>query len=1138
MRDNVESNGANTLNWTLGIDVGEHSVGLAAVEYPSEEEVPTILAAVSYIHDGGADPDGQVNESRKARAGTARRTRRLRRRRRARLLELERVLSSFGCVAPNLDSVDLHAPWLARAALTQNKIDNDDERSRLLALAIMHMGRYRGWRNPWSKLNQLANLADQGPSANLKKMRTKAAERLGVDVENTRTIGELAATLLTLDSDLWFRPRQISAKRKRREGKDAKSAPKEDKILFEQIRQEDIYNELQLIAQVQQLDDDFFDQVSEALFKQEAPTVRSDRIGRDDLDGTLRAPMASLTFQEFRIRTTIANLRTREAKEPLTPGISEDIVQYLLSWRDENAPSWQNVEEHFEIRLSETSGTRAPIDTTSVTIEHSQIPALAQWWASADSDMRGDLVLGLSDSTGNYDNEMLENLREGLSDKELANLDDLKLPSGRAAYGLRSLSRMNEIMREQSCDLYTARQRAYPFDHQGNVVDEYWKPSKDSFAVPTGQPTVDRNLKIVGRFLSAATAKWGAPSKVVIELAREASLGDVALRELKNEQDKRRIFNDHIRVHLQSQGVSNPSRRDIAKYTFIERQGSQCLYCGTSIGWDNTEIDHIVPRATGGSNRVSNLAAVCRRCNAEKGKQPFGQWAKMASRPEVSLGAAIERVNNWDRQVGALDKGKQQRQINKEFANYKKDVITRLKRTSNDDPLDERSLAPTSYAAVAVRERVEQFLESQPGYDPNDQHQRVRVFSGNITSLARIQGQFNQKIMLRGESKKTRLDRRHHALDAIVLTSMRQSVAKVLVERDDLYKASRLGELSDNSREFYGESFADQTLFRQWLGTMEILSDLTKTLIDEDGLPVIYPLRLRPQIGRMHDDTGRSLLTKQLGDTFSSQEIQRITDRRVYQALFMELDDERAIPEDPNRFAVDEHGVSLGGSDKITLFDGGGGMLRIGTSGFNLGTIHHARVYAWRDRKGNISYGMIRVFGGEFGRIGFRKKGVNLFRAELPSWSESWRLADNRVLAAIASEGAQYIGWLTDGDELDFGSIATMPGKESHEFFTHYPETRWRIAGYDSATNLTLRPLYLAAEGLLGKPDPIIHKVIKGKGWRPVVNDVCAVATLQVIRRTTLGRPRWHSDTLPTSWSPSKEAIRLLDDGKNGLTTD
>ncbi len=70
----------------VGIDVGDRSVGAAAVEYDDDGWPIRILSAVSHIHDGGMDPDtAKSPQSRLATTGVARRTRRLTRRRRRRL---------------------------------------------------------------------------------------------------------------------------------------------------------------------------------------------------------------------------------------------------------------------------------------------------------------------------------------------------------------------------------------------------------------------------------------------------------------------------------------------------------------------------------------------------------------------------------------------------------------------------------------------------------------------------------------------------------------------------------------------------------------------------------------------------------------------------------------------------------------------------------------------------------------------------------------------------------------------------------------------------------------------------------------------------------------------------------------------
>ncbi|AXK39325.1 RNA-guided endonuclease IscB [Crenobacter cavernae] len=51
----------------------------------------------------------------------------------------------------------------------------------------------------------------------------------------------------------------------------------------------------------------------------------------------------------------------------------------------------------------------------------------------------------------------------------------------------------------------------------------------------------------------------------------------------------------------------------------LEKWGRQCAYCGT--GNVPLQVEHIQPKAKGGSNRVSNLTLACRQCNEKKGKR-------------------------------------------------------------------------------------------------------------------------------------------------------------------------------------------------------------------------------------------------------------------------------------------------------------------------------------------------------------------------------------------------------------------------------------------------------------------------------------------------------------------------------------
>ena len=56
-----------------------------------------------------------------------------------------------------------------------------------------------------------------------------------------------------------------------------------------------------------------------------------------------------------------------------------------------------------------------------------------------------------------------------------------------------------------------------------------------------------------------------------------------------------------------------------------------CAYCGATEVPLN--LDHVIPRARGGSDRVSNLVCACVPCNEEKGAQPVEKF--LAGRPAV-----------------------------------------------------------------------------------------------------------------------------------------------------------------------------------------------------------------------------------------------------------------------------------------------------------------------------------------------------------------------------------------------------------------------------------------------------------------------------------------------------------------------
>ena len=60
------------------------------------------------------------------------------------------------------------------------------------------------------------------------------------------------------------------------------------------------------------------------------------------------------------------------------------------------------------------------------------------------------------------------------------------------------------------------------------------------------------------------------------------------------------------------------SKRHVKRATFRDC-GHRCVYCGTSLGFENATLDHVIPLSRGGDHAPGNLVAACRACNQLKG---------------------------------------------------------------------------------------------------------------------------------------------------------------------------------------------------------------------------------------------------------------------------------------------------------------------------------------------------------------------------------------------------------------------------------------------------------------------------------------------------------------------------------------
>lgn len=1101
-----------SVKYRIGIDVGDRSVGLAAFEFDDAGFPLRKLAMVTYRHDGGLDPtQNKSPKSRKETAGVARRVRRMRRRRKERLKKLDTILQALGYPVPSAEEPQTYEAWKSRALLTTEKIGNREELAEHLVRALRHMARHRGWRNPWWQFGQLdaAPVPSKTMQENLEHARLLWPGQVGDDT----TVGELGA--LASAKDVLLRPRT----NKRENGLHKQAGVRA--VLDSKVRQEDLLAEVKKMWKVQELPQEHYSELAHALFDQTRPYVPAENVGRDPLPGRNhlpRAPRASLEFTEFRIRQAVANLRVRGkgGNVALTSGQHIAAVNYLMNYVESEPPTWGDVADQIGVEatrliapvIDDVRLNKAPYNHSTYVFTKA-LPKSSEamkWWNTADVSLRSLLIMFLSDPTDEATEAAdacgLSAIFEGWPEKEREKLEGLDFESGRAAYSVRSLIDLNEYMEEHHSDLHTARKAVFG-------VDDSWQPPRENLHEPTGQPAVDRVLTIVRRFAMACERKWGRPDRIVIEHARTGMMGPTQRSEVLREIQRNRNENERVRGELRTDGMESPTRFDVRRHRIVQNQGCKCLYCGAMVTTETAELDHIVPRAGGGSSRADNLVAVCRGCNADKGHTPFAVWASQTSRSNVSLEGALGRLWEFDK-VGAY-KGVSADRL-------KRQIERRLRQTEVDEPIDERSLESTAYSAVSIRHRLETYFNTSQGITmEDDRFTHIDVYSGSLTRESRRAGEIDERILLRGQQDKNRFDVRHHAVDAAVMTLLNPSVARTLAQRQLLHTEARLGSRDNGWKEFTGLEDESREHFVLWKKQCLVLADLIGEAISEDSIPVINPLRLTPKNGSVHKDTLAALHSKLLGEVWTADEISRVVAPNLYLELNKLLGKAKELEEDAHR-SLEVDGHHLGAQSEVKLFPEKAASIVAGTGAVKIGdSLHHARLYAWPTKKG-YEVGMLRVFGAEFPWL-FKEYGTtDALTVPIHPGAQSYRDMKDTLRKKIESGDAKEIGWITQGDEIEINIEAyAQENDELGRFINLVPENRWRLDGFNDNGRLKLRPILLSyeeipsdySEEVIGlKNSQLVQKVLE-RGALVTVGKVLSMPGTKVLRRNHLGVPTW-----------------------------
>jgi len=804
----------NMQKYRLGLDLGANSLGWCLVALDDDDRPYRFLRmGVRLFSDGRNPKDGTS-------LAAARRLARSMRRRRDRFLKrrerLMRLMIAHGFMPGDR---------AARRAL--RSLDPYDLRRRGLdeeltpfefGRALFHLNQRRGFLS-----NRVIDKSKDDDKGKINTAIGKVRERM--QDENARTIGE------------WLARRHVlrQAVRARLHGQGARSSY-------------DLYVHRSMIAEE-------FDRLWEkqatlkpAIFTEAARAVLRDALmfqrrlrpvvpGRCTFEvAEPRAALALPSVQRFRVLQEINHLRIREVGKPdvaLTLQQRDLVLYELLRKRDRTFAQLRSLlglSEDATFNLESPERTRLKGDATGTAMAAKGM--LGKRWHELPVERQDEIVGVLLEAE--EDDSVAAYLRRelGIADEVARTIAAVPLIDG---YGSVSLKAIRKMLPHLERDVVTYDQAAIAagYDHSlrydgGDLpkLPYYAELLAQHVGTGTGVPT-DPPEKRFGRVsnptvhvglnqlrvtVNAIIEKYGRPSQIVIELARELKLNRERKRELEREQRGRSLENARFREDLEQAGLP-PKPGNLLKVRLWHELGPptdrRCPYSGEMISFtrlmsDEVEIEHILPFAKTLDDSPANKTVALRRANRDKGNRtPFEAFGHSPSGYdwEAILNRAAQMLPNKRRKFGpdALD------------------------RYQEGGDFLARHLNDTAYLARVAREYLTAVCPSN----------RVWSIPGRLTALLRSRWGLNT--LLSDSDRKNRTDQRHHTVDAAVVAVTDRSLLQ------------RMSTISAHTREDGFQRFLDG-LAEPWPGYRQGLVF---------GLAKIIP-SYKPDHGtggRLHNDT-------------------------------------------------------------------------------------------------------------------------------------------------------------------------------------------------------------------------------------------------------------------------------------------
>jgi CRISPR-associated endonuclease Csn1 len=598
------------MRYSLGLDIGSESVGWSVVELNDADEPVRLVRlgvrAFDAVRKEAANATTPAEERRVARS--QRRRLRNRKRRRRRVAE---IFAQHGLVSSRDELEDVlrtrpddPTPWQLRVQGLDRRLE-----PREWARALFHIARHRGFKS--TKRGELET-ADQEEKKKLGEMLSGVKGiHDGMVAHGYRTVAEY------LESPDW----PYGEQRRNKGGQYICTIGRDDLIaeartLFEAQRR------LGNPYATKEMEDAYVEIVDEPPRLAEGDELMR-KVGRCFLEPEeRRAPKATFTFQKFMALQTLVNqslTHTSGSRRRLDPEEIALLFEEALEVKDlkyKRALKALGVEDGwlFEVRGRKRGKTLLEMQNeTLLKLEsyHKLRSALEKDFPATWQRLRSDIeLLDEVASRLTYwlrkDSAYAALVELGIEDGAARKLADSVVFDGHGRLSLKAMRTLIPYL-EQGM-LYSEACEAAGYNHSQRQVgtkSDRIPPldTLEDFNSITN-PNVKRALTQARKVVNAIVAEYGLPSRVAVELAREAAISPSKRREIEQEQLKNRREKERIFDRIREIAPGAVPERVWRKYFLYEQQGGKCAYSLKELDLQRvltdgsyTEIDHAVPRS-------------------------------------------------------------------------------------------------------------------------------------------------------------------------------------------------------------------------------------------------------------------------------------------------------------------------------------------------------------------------------------------------------------------------------------------------------------------------------------------------------------------------------------------------------------